>query len=1046
MSEGTCTGLYPGWNYLKTSTEFPVPTGTQLEVTCYDGLQMTGSNQVTCQSDTFYIHEDEEPLCTPSTDDGWMEPKRTTYYDLSPSDNALQIFTTTSTGTDENTYLTFYKEKQQKGYFQIYFSSPPKYRMQFCEPQFNIFHFLPEEQSKLWTLMITKESMIAFCNDAVVANIVFADIPNNFCRDKWSTELTQLQVSNSDKATKNLRQLPESSCTALPTSFGTSIATAAEFPVPAGTKVTVTGDCKDGEYFIGSTELTCMSGTVYSFSRTPQCIPGEVCTGLHPKWNYLKTSTIFPVASGTEFQVSCDYELEISGSTSMTCRSGIFYDFKDGEPECALSQELGWEKLKKDEEYKTDMALPLQILSNTPVGSSRYLQLQFYGNSSKELGELSLVLASPPKYYVSGCKGTTTLPDFPTEPSQLWTILITTESLTVQCNDHTVINIVYGDIPNDKCSDTWSQEIIHFMLSTDDSISEYYRQPSGSLKSCTGFPLPWQNFTKATNGFPVSTGAKVTLTGNCPDKSRFFSSTEVTCLGGTIYSFSRIPQCIPEGNCTGLYPGWNYLKTSTEFPVPTGTQLEVTCYDGLQMTGSNQVTCHSDTFYIHEDEEPLCTPSTDDGWGKPQKLAKYSIDFAQSSLQILSNTPSNAFQRWFKVAFKMETEAIGSLLIKFLAKPTYMISYCQPSDTVFPYLPSATSKIWTIVKSRESVTVYCNDHQVINIVFSDIADDNCKDKWSQDVSKFELEDHRYDSHTSSDYYRQPTPRSCTGLPVPWTSFIETEELPVSTGAKVALKTNCPDKSKFFGSKQITCLGGRTYSFSRTPQCMPEGTCTGLYPGWNYLQTNQKFPVPSGTKVEVACYSRLQMSGSAILTCQSGFFFKFEKKPVCTPEVSDGWTKPVKDRIYSFKLTDTRSPLLVLSNTPAGTNRNLYLSFWNPVLAKWQTIVIRFGSILTYTVTGCQAGALTGLPDTPSKLWSLSESSDSLLVECNGIQVTKIVFSAEDSCNGSWSGGIDKITFSSYDSTSDYLWLPPLTGEYNKKFSTTNKLYFYSHSL
>ena len=57
-------------------------------------------------------------------------------------------------------------------------------------------------------------------------------------------------------------------------------------------------------------------------------------------------------------------------------------------------------------------------------------------------------------------------------------------------------------------------------------------------------------------------------------------------------------------------------------------------------------------------------------------------------------------------------------------------------------------------------------------------------------------------------------------------------------------------------------------------------CTGLKTGWDYMKTNQTFPVPAGTVVTLSCNEGFQQTGDRLVTCLNGTRFKFKNEPEC----------------------------------------------------------------------------------------------------------------------------------------------------------------------
>lgn len=55
-----------------------------------------------------------------------------------------------------------------------------------------------------------------------------------------------------------------------------------------------------------------------------------------------------------------------------------------------------------------------------------------------------------------------------------------------------------------------------------------------------------------------------------------------------------------------VYPGWQYTKTSSEFPIAHGETISVSCFKGFDFSGSTEVSCLSGVLF-QSDERPQCT-------------------------------------------------------------------------------------------------------------------------------------------------------------------------------------------------------------------------------------------------------------------------------------------------------------------------------------------------------------------------------------------------------------------------------------------------------
>ena len=283
----------------------------------------------------------------------------------------------------------------------------------------------------------------------------------------------------------------------------------------------------------------------------------------------------------------------------------------------------------------------------------------------------------------------------------IWTFVKTEASLTIYLDDIPLKSLVYNDSLDESCREKGSVDGQATFLYTSTTEDEYREFPKSS---CTKFSFPHLMDVGSDKTLPVPSGTVIKISYSCPSESVKFGSTEITCHADSIYVFKRTPQCIPIGECTGLYPAWNYVTTSTSFPVPTGTVLKLMGYDGLKISGSNQVTCISGTLYKHTEGEPHFAPLEADGWKKPAGDKFYAIDLTKHPLQILTNRPTGT-GKYLQIQFYTASKHIGTLTVKFESHPWYKISYCQESNMRFKDLPETSYKVWTIVLTKKSFTV-----------------------------------------------------------------------------------------------------------------------------------------------------------------------------------------------------------------------------------------------------------------------------------------------------------------------------------------------------
>jgi len=97
------------------------------------------------------------------------------------------------------------------------------------------------------------------------------------------------------------------------------------------------------------------------------------------------------------------------------------------------------------------------------------------------------------------------------------------------------------------------------------------------------------------------------------------------------------------------------------------------------------------------------------------------------------------------------SDYVAYIDIIFGDEPTYLISSCVTSDTVFSTtLPSEQEKIWTITKTNTTLTILCNGIEVVEVIFSAYTE-ACQNAWSSDVEKIMFS---AGNDTASDGYRQ----------------------------------------------------------------------------------------------------------------------------------------------------------------------------------------------------------------------------------------------------------------------------------------------------
>ncbi|KAL5250368.1 hypothetical protein ACHWQZ_G016193 [Mnemiopsis leidyi] len=231
------------------------------------------------------------------------------------------------------------------------------------------------------------------------------------------------------------------------------------------------------------------------------------------------------------------------------------------------------------------------------------------------------------------------------------------------------------------------------------------------------------------------------------------------------------------GSCTGINSNWaRSLRTTAQFPVKTGTTVEVECfYTEAINEGSNVITCISGEDYDFI-KEPTCMIA---GWELTgTRQGRIDFDLEYSPLQILTDS------------------VVGS------------------EDEIL-------IRIWTFEKQDESLHLYCNDVKVNEFNYMESVSDNdeCKEMWSYDFAHVKFVG--YDNlDNASDYMRQYKEVRCTSLKTEWASTLKTTtDFPVELGTEVEVTCSNSGATNQ-GSSTVTCRGitGTDFTFVAEPIC------------------------------------------------------------------------------------------------------------------------------------------------------------------------------------------------------------------------------------
>ncbi|KAL5263941.1 hypothetical protein ACHWQZ_G005133 [Mnemiopsis leidyi] len=189
----------------------------------------------------------------------------------------LEIKTNSTLESGDRVTVYFYNSQgEDAGAVWIYFNSTPQYGLVWCSSRTNFTSNLPAAVDKVWRISLTRTSGIRLqihCNDVEVVNFLLSDDTCRYSdwREYWSRDVEKIAFYTGDTASDYYRRFKPGSCTGLKAAWTETIATTTKFPVDPGTVVEVT--CSDtGTFNNGSSQVTCASGTQFTYQIEPLCI------------------------------------------------------------------------------------------------------------------------------------------------------------------------------------------------------------------------------------------------------------------------------------------------------------------------------------------------------------------------------------------------------------------------------------------------------------------------------------------------------------------------------------------------------------------------------------------------------------------------------------------------------------------------------------------------------------------------------------------------------------------------------------------------------
>ena len=146
----------------------------------------------------------------------------------------------------------------------------------------------------------------------------------------------------------------------------------------------------------------------------------------------------------------------------------------------------GWKAVQRGSSpFNHDLqAIPLEIRTDSALGSGDEMLLDFYSSGGEFAGGLSIRLTSDPGYYLDYCtEEWNSFPNgLPTGKEKLWRIAVIKTSdlhkLQILCNEKKVLDFV---ISNSTCplplwnTFSWNNDIKKILISPGDTMSDDYR-------------------------------------------------------------------------------------------------------------------------------------------------------------------------------------------------------------------------------------------------------------------------------------------------------------------------------------------------------------------------------------------------------------------------------------------------------------------------------------------------------------------------------------------------------------------------------------------
>ena len=131
---------------------------------------------------------------------------------------------------------------------------------------------------------------------------------------------------------------------------------------------------------------------------------------------------------------------------------------------------------------------PLQILTDSVLGSNDKLRVEFEPEASGLAHDFTILFTDPPQYQIGRCMSEAVTFNIPDTQIRTWTITktnnVNNEALSLSCNGIEIFNYLFSTSSNSDCVTRWTTDVVDMLFKgdrwgTDTASDEYREKPTG---------------------------------------------------------------------------------------------------------------------------------------------------------------------------------------------------------------------------------------------------------------------------------------------------------------------------------------------------------------------------------------------------------------------------------------------------------------------------------------------------------------------------------------------------------------------------------------